>query len=309
MASSAEGSKRRFRPRFFLETEGLASPPSPALAPPPVPPGELLVGEEFTLNADDSRYSRTVLRARPRDPCELVLSLSKGSLPALYECSFAAVSEWVTVRIDRRRVVASPAIHLTLIQGLPQPKLLDEVVEKGTEVGIDRFLILPTEGSPPVPRDRLERRVERLHRVAAAAARQSKQLAVPAIGLASWEALRTLVAAEQPRYSLVLEPSARTSLGERLDEPWTTGRAAKTPVADLAANGEPGESAPAGRTATAAEPERVFLAVGPEGGWSEAELERLDEMGERVSLGGRIMRTETAGSVAAAVVRFALRDW
>ena len=309
MASSAEGSKRRFRPRFFLETEGLASPPSPALAPPAVPPGELLVGEEFTLNADDSRYSRTVLRARTGDPCELVLSLSKGSLPALCECSFAEVSERVTVRIDRRRAVAGPAIHLTLIQGLPQPKLLDEVVEKGTEVGIDRFLILPTEGSPAVPRDKLERRVERLQRVATAAARQSKQLAVPAIAVASWEGVRALLAAEQPRYSLVLEPGAQTSLGERLEEQQTMGRAEQAPAAEPAAVAAAGEPAAAGRTATSAEPERVFLAVGPEGGWSEAELERLGDLGDRVSLGRRIMRTETAGSVAAAVVRFALRDW
>ena len=271
MTSAAENTTRRFRPRFFLETEGTASVAvSPAAA-----------GDLITLNADDSRYSRTVLRARPGDPCELVLSLGEGSLPALYDCSFAQVSVSVTVRIDRRREVASPAIHLTLIQGLPQPKLLDEVVEKGTEVGIDRFLILPTEGSPPVPHDRLERRVERLQRVAVAAARQSKQLAVPAIELTSWEAVRTLLVAEQPRYSLVLEPSARASLGERLDE----------------------------RLTPAAEPERVFLAVGPEGGWSEAEFERLDELGELVSLGRRVLRTETAGSVAAAVVRFALSDW
>ena len=291
MAPAAENPKRRFRPRFFLETEGPASLPSPGAAPSPAAEGDLI-----TLNADDSRYSRTVLRARPGDPCELVLTSSQESPPALYDCSFAQVSERVTVRIDRQRTVPRLAIHLTLIQGLPQPKLLDEVVEKGTEVGIDRFLILPTEGSPAVPRDRLERRIERLHRVATAAARQSKQLAVPAIELTSWEALADLMSAEQPRYSLVLEPSARTSLGEGLDKPRT-------------AAAEPSESAAVGRTATAAEPERVFLAVGPEGGWSEGELERLDELGERVSLGRRVLRTETAGSVAAAVVRFALRDW
>ncbi len=184
------------------------------------------------------------------------------------------------MRLERRRELPTAALHLTLVQGLPQPKLLDEVVEKGTEVGVDRFLILPAGGSPPVPQERLEQRMERLLRVAAAAARQSKQSAVPEVAAVSWEEMRALATGEWTGLCLILEPAAQVSMKERLEA-----------------------------EATLAKPERVFLVVGPEGGWTEAELERLAGLGELVSLGRRILRTETAGPVAAAVVRFALMDW
>ncbi|HZJ03319.1 MAG TPA: RsmE family RNA methyltransferase [Thermoleophilia bacterium] len=256
MTSSAENSKRRFRPRFFLETEGTA----PTAVSPPA------AGDLITLSAEDSRYSRTVLRARPGDPCEVVLTGSEASRAAIFDCSFSEISQRVAVRLERRRELPTAAFHLTLVQGLPQPKLLDEVVEKGTEVGVDRFLILPAEGSPPVPQEKLEQRRERLLRVAAAAARQSKQSAVPEVAAVSWDEMRALATGERAGLWLILEPAAQISMKERLEA-----------------------------EVTLAKPERVFLVVGPEGGWTEAELERLAGLGELVSLGRRILRTETAG--------------
>jgi 16S rRNA (uracil1498-N3)-methyltransferase len=57
-------------------------------------------------------------------------------------------------------------------------------------------------------------------------------------------------------------------------------------------------------------PERLAIYVGPEGGWTVAEGECLQEHGVVAArLGRRILRTETAGIVAAAVVRSARGDW
>jgi 16S rRNA (uracil1498-N3)-methyltransferase len=53
----------------------------------------------------------------------------------------------------------------------------------------------------------------------------------------------------------------------------------------------------------------VWLAVGPEGGFSEGEIEAAVSSGwRRASLGPRVLRTETAGAVAAAIVLHAWGD-
>jgi 16S rRNA (uracil1498-N3)-methyltransferase len=58
------------------------------------------------------------------------------------------------------------------------------------------------------------------------------------------------------------------------------------------------------------QPARVALWVGPEGGWTAAELERFSSTGiETARLGRSVLRTETAGPVAVAVARVALMDW
>ena len=55
--------------------------------------------------------------------------------------------------------------------------------------------------------------------------------------------------------------------------------------------------------------EDVWLAVGPEGGFSESELSAMIHAGwRRASLGPRVLRTETAGAVAAALVLHAWGD-
>ena len=74
-------------------------------------------------------------------------------------------------------------------------------------------------------------------------------------------------------------------------------------AARLAAH--PGEGAfPSEKLAALPHAARVLLAVGPEGGWTDAELSACDAAGcHRVTLGPRVLRTETAGLVALAVLQ------
>ena len=174
------------------------------------------------------------------------------------------------------------------MQGLPQPRKVDEVVEKGTEVGVDAFLIVLAAGSPRVPLERLDARGARWRAVAAEAAKQSKQLAIPEIRTAvSVGAALDSVRSEGWR-SVVLTPSATRHLGSVLRG--GTG----------AAGGEQPDEGPL----------RWALWVGPEGGWSPAEVDLLTAAGcSLATLGSRVLRTETAGLVGAALSRYALADW
>lgn len=248
------------RPRFFVDL------PDPDLGP--VAPGLVV-----DLDDTDARHARTVLRARIGDPCELVLS----DPSVLADGVFAEVGRRVSARVTAVREAPSQRVRLLLVQALPQPRKVDEVIEKGTEVGFDSFLVTPAAGSPDVPLEKLKARVVRWRAIAREAAKQSKQPAVPQVRVAaSLEAAVELVRAEG-WVSVVLTLGEVAHLGDVL----------------------------AGSGAS-----RWALWVGPEGGWKPEELETLLHAGVRpVGLGSRVLRTETAGPVAGALARYVLSDW
>ncbi len=233
------------------------------------------------LDDTDARHARTVLRARIGDPCELVLS----DPSVLADGVFAEVGRRVSARVTAVREAPSQRVRLLLVQALPQPRKVDEVIEKGTEVGFDSFLVTPAAGSPDVPLEKLKARVVRWRAIAREAAKQSKQPAVPQVRVAtSLEAAVELVRAEG-WVSVVLTLGEAAHLGDVL-----AGSVAGSPA-----------GSPASRWA---------LWVGPEGGWEPEELETLLHAGVRpVGLGSRVLRTETAGPVAGALARYVLSDW
>jgi 16S rRNA (uracil1498-N3)-methyltransferase len=149
-------------------------------------------------------------------------------------------------------VVVEPAPRpVTIVIAPPKGDRVDWLVEKCTEVGVDRIVVITAARS--VVRwdgDRGERHVARLRRVAAGAAMQSRRVWFPVV--------------DGP------VPVAIALAGAVLAEPG--GR----PLC-------PSDSA---------------VAIGPEGGWTPAELAGR----EQVSLGQQILRVETAAVVAAAML-------
>lgn len=251
------------RPRFFVGTL------DPVLGP-------VAVGLVVTLGESDAHHARTVLRSQVGDPCELVFPAAAG---VLAEAVFEDVGRRVCARVTAVLPVPPQRVRLLLVQALPQPRKVDEVIEKGTEVGFDSFLVVPASGSPRVPREKLEARVARWRVIAGEAAKQSRQPAVPAVRTAaSLEEALELTRSEGWE-QVVLTPDADDHLGDVL-------------------------AAEAGATG------RWAVWVGPEGGWSARELEVLRAAGVRPAwLGSRVLRTETAGPVAGALARYALSDW
>jgi 16S rRNA (uracil1498-N3)-methyltransferase len=266
--------RQRFRPRFFLESEqALVEAPRS--------------GDLVNLSQSDSRHARTVLRLRPGAACEVVLEPSGVIVMA----EVVGTGPSVTLRVgDVLAEAAGPSlVEVVLVQSAPSPPKLDTVVEKGTEVGIDRFVLFPGDGSLHVTADKIRSRLPRLEKLAREAAKQSRQSHVPQVTVAAGleEALACVAvhpegsvrgAEDLQACSLVLDPAASISLREALSG-----------LGDRRV---------------------VFLWVGSESGWSAAELHRLDAAGcLAVRLGRRVLRSETAGPVAAAAVRFALDDW
>ncbi|MFT0533022.1 16S rRNA (uracil(1498)-N(3))-methyltransferase [Castellaniella hirudinis] len=210
-----------------------------------------------------------------------VLRLADGTAITLFDGQGGQYP--ATLRVQGRRAQAQLGTHdpaerelqgrLMLLQGIASGDKMDWVIEKAVELGV--YAVAPVMA---------ERSVLRL-----SGARLDKRLA-------HWRAI-VQAASEQcgrNRLMRVLDPAPLAACLEGLDGP------------ALFAHPEGGQSFD---QALQSVDRRLSLLVGPEGGWSDAELALGQRRGlQPVRFGPRVLRTETAG-LAMAAAATALLDW
>ncbi len=230
-------------------------------APVPLEPGASLA-----LDAERSHYVSRVLRLRTGD--ELVLFDGKGGEHAATVSGMSRKGVTVSVGNARERDVESP-LQVRLVQGLSRGDRMDLVVQKATELGVQRITPVIMEYSVVrLDAAKAGKRVEHWTKIAQGACEQSGRNRVPVIDAP--QALAAALARESPG-------STRAVLHPGADEP----------LFSLETSGS-----------------QIDLLVGPEGGLSPGELEQAVAAGYRAcSLGPRILRTETAAIAAVAVLQ------
>ncbi len=166
----------------------------------------------------------------------------------------------------RRRRPPRPALHV--LQALPKGRAMEEIVRVLTELGVAR--VTPLESARTVREldgDRRDKALRRWRSIAAAACRQARRAHRPVV--------------DPPR-----------PLGEAVASADGTLLAAHV-----------GADADLGRVlGRLSDPERVVVAVGPEGGWSPEEVGALGSAGRLVAVGDTVLRTEHAATVVSAAV-------
>jgi 16S rRNA (uracil1498-N3)-methyltransferase len=215
-----------------------------------------------------------------------VMRLQSGDSVSLFdgqgrevEARILSVSADAALAAPQRELVGAVESPLAcwVVQAIPaRPQRVDTVVRHLTEIGVAAILPVLSERSQSFARQdsALERRYRRWERIAAAAAEQCRRRVVPdlfrpcRLGDLPWEQL--------PPPVLLLDP------GEG--------------------------SQPLRQAVTDARLPGVTIMIGPEGGWSETELELLRDRAQAVSLGPRVLRTETAAIVAASIVMYRWGD-
>jgi 16S rRNA (uracil1498-N3)-methyltransferase len=219
-------------------------------------------GAEVTLSPADSHHLARVVRRRPGDAVELIDGAGTRWAAVVIEAG-----ERARVRVEAASAVPGPPVSVILYQGLIDGGRLDTLVEKAAELGVEEVAVVVTERARRVPgADAWERRRQRLLRVAESAARQSGQARLPRLrGLVPFPEVVSEIPAGE---GYLIDPRGDASLPSVL-----TGR----------------ERAPA----------RVSLVVGPEAGFSDAEVALAGAAGVAVcGLGSPILRAETAALVA-----------
>ena len=229
--------------------------------------------QRLELAGPEGRHAVTVRRHRVGE--ELVLTAGDGcwARGPIVEIR-GRDSLVIAVRESGRQPAPNPAI--TVVQALPKGERADLAVELLTEVGVDRIVVWQAhrcvaKWGP----DKVDRGLARWRRTAAEAAKQSRRVWLPVVeGPVNLSGLVEIIRAAD--YSYVLHEGADTSL-----------------VDDLV-------GAAAGRGT-------FVVVVGPEGGIDDEELATLVAAGaDSVLLGPTVLRTSTAGAVAATLVSAAI---
>jgi 16S rRNA (uracil1498-N3)-methyltransferase len=177
-------------------------------------------------------------------------------------------------------VVESP-VEITLAQALAKGDKFDFIVQKATELGVGRIVPLVTRYvDARLDDQQTEKRIERWRRISLEAVKQCGR--------------RKLVEITPPR-------TLREFLG--------SGGLASPAHQTLLLFSERGGVTITDALVDRSNPHAVVAMVGPEGGWSDDDLALLSEAGSKaVTLGPRVLRTETAAIVALALIQHAIGD-
>ncbi|MBN2284761.1 MAG: 16S rRNA (uracil(1498)-N(3))-methyltransferase [Deltaproteobacteria bacterium] len=225
-----------------------------------------------TLGGADFRYIRQVLRLRPG--ATVILFDGRGrEFTARIEAVSAGTA---TLLITGEERTPPPACSITLAQSLPKGAKMDLIVQKTTELGVNR--IIPFISSRSVPRlteEKKHARADRWRKIAREAARQCGRATVPEVTeVVSFDEL--LEAPGEDTLRLIFwEHERRQSIRGILTDERYRHRS------------------------------RLDLIVGPEGGFSENEVETARQGGcIPVTLGDAILRTETSPLTIISIVQY-----
>lgn len=229
------------------------------------------VGEEVVLAEAQAHQISQVLRLRPPAIITLLDNQGWAYTVALHEVNKRGVRGRV---VERTPAPGEPSTHLTLYQGLLKTDKFEWVLQKGTEIGVARFVPLITVRTV-------------VHKVSL-----NK--------MARWERIVTEAA----------EQSGRGRIPELLPPiPLSSALATLPPDTLALIPYEQEKTISLQATLAASPPHPVALFIGPEGGWGEDEI-RLAQTHQvqPITLGPRILRAETAAVVAAALVFYQLGE-
>lgn len=238
-----------------------------AVAPAQIQPPQVM------LTPEQRHYLQRVLRLRQGDQFVVLDGQGHWWLTELQVTETAATDTAVTGRIlEAISVQTELPISLTLVVALPKASGFDEVVRQSTELGVTYIL--------PVISDRTvlhpsSQKVERWRRIIQEAAEQSERQLVPT--------LLDPIPFQASLHHPLVSSSLRLLCVTRRSVPHLltvlSGAVSETTL------------------------DSILLAIGPEGGWTDAEIEQAIAARYRsVSLGSRILRTVTAPMVALAMV-------
>ncbi|WMM23509.1 RsmE family RNA methyltransferase [Tissierella sp. MB52-C2] len=220
----------------------------------------------------DVKHIKDVLRMKTDEKIEI------GSNGITYTCEISSMdkNKIIAKIIDKREGTNESDINITLYQGLAKGNKMDLIIQKCTEIGIKEFYPLASHRSVMKIKDikKEQSKVERWNVIADEAAKQSKRDILPKV--------RNILSFDEMIDMLKDKENIIVPYEDEKQETIKIG------LKDVKGND-------------------IHLVIGPEGGFEPDEIEKLNEIGAKiVTLGPRILRTETAGIVSATIILYEL---
>lgn len=226
---------------------------------------------QVQLFGEDEKHIKTVLRAREGE--EMTLCDGEGMD---YQCRIASLERGVLLDILSKEVCETePKTKITLYQGLPKADKMELIIQKCVELGVDRIVAVGTERAIVKLDKKENKKLERWQKIAEAAAKQSGRGKIPEIGQQVLKFKEAVAEAKGLDGAIIpYEKEQETGIRQFVQ-------------------GFQGES--------------IGVFIGPEGGFAEEEIALAQENGiTPITLGKRILRTETAGMTTAAILLYEL---
>jgi 16S rRNA (uracil1498-N3)-methyltransferase len=240
-------------------------------------PPESIADNLIDLPAEEARHAVAVLRLKQGTLVIVIDGLGTAYRGEIVQLRPRLAEVQVKIH-DTVRGFGEPAVRLTLAAGMSTASKFDTIVEKGTEVGVTRFVPLLTDKSKIRVDDEKKARnkTRRLERVAMAATKQCRRSYRPDI-------------ADARGLSQFLKESTDDTVKLCFHPDQSAIALEKIAIEEL--------------------PKRVTVLIGPESGFSPEEIAMVKDAGfQLVHIGRRILRTETAGPLAAALVLYRLGE-
>lgn len=238
-------------------------------------------GNTVTITGPDVNHIRNVLRMKPGEE----LNISDGQSDREYRCAIKSLSaDEILCEI---RFIAETGHELPakvfLFQGLPKSDKLEQIIQKTVELGV--FRIIPVEMQRCVVKldpKKTKQKTQRWNGIAESAAKQSRRGLIP-------EVTEPMAFKDAVRYAK--ENCETLLLPYELE-----GEVSGMEQTRMLLNAIPTDG-------------NIAVFIGPEGGFDTAEVSEAEKSGfRRITLGKRILRTETAGMCVMSILMYLLES-
>lgn len=236
---------------------------------------EQINGENAYIEGSDVNHIANVLRMKPGE--ELLISV-KGDWD--YLCKIVDIeTDRVNLKVLESMEQRELPVNITLLQGIPKSDKLEMIIQKAVELGVSEIIPVKTKRVVvKIDEKKVDTKVNRWNTIAESAAKQSKRSIIPKV----YEPMSIDNALE-----IVKDFGVKLIPYENADGIDKTRKILDS--MDKTKN--------------------IAVFIGPEGGFDVAEVERIKNSGfEVITLGKRILRTETAGLALLSNIMIRLED-
>lgn len=235
---------------------------------------EVVSADTVRISGGDVNHIKNVLRMHPG---EQIVILDGSGME--YLCEIETISEEVLARIlEAKKTEAELSVRLLLFQGLPKKDKMELIIQKAVELGVSEIIPVLTKRTVVKLEDKKkeQKKLERWQAIAEAAAKQSGRGVIPKV-------------------QEVMKFSEAVKMAEELDESLIPYELAE------------GMDEARERIRSLHGKNTIGIFIGPEGGFAEEEIALAAKAGiHPITLGKRILRTETAGLCILSVIMFEL---
>lgn len=237
---------------------------------------EQIKNDNIIIDGDDVNHILNVLRIKKDDEIQVCNQVTGENYKArIMQYSKNEIECKIEEKIGKS---TESNVHITLFQGIPKFEKMELIIQKNTEVGVNNIVPVIMERTVVKLDEKVaSKKLDRWQKIAEIAAKQSMRDIIPNV-----KSIIKTKEIDVDRYDVVLvayENEEHNMLKAELKKLESQNK----------------------------QEYNIAIVIGPEGGISEKEIELLDEKNVKfVSLGKRILRTETAGLVMAGNILYEL---